>query len=98
VNIARLRRVIAEGAGARSLSELCRLREYVYPHDPLIRAVVRMNAIGARQLPVVDKSSQELRGLVTLSGIFRTHAEAAQESLEPESLREVVDDDLTANR
>jgi CIC family chloride channel protein len=92
VNAARLRRVIAEGTGERKLSELSRLREYVYPHDPLIRAVVRMNAIGTRQLPVVQKGSQELRGVVTMSDIFRAQAEAAQESSAGESMREAGDD------
>jgi CIC family chloride channel protein len=92
VNAARLRRVIAEGTGSRSLSELARLREYVYPQDPLIRAVVRMNAIGARQLPVVEKDSQQLRGMLTMSDIFRAQAEAAQESAGPESLRETFEE------
>jgi len=92
VNAARLRRVIAEGTGGRMLSELSRLREYVYPQDPLIRAVVRMNAIGARQLPVVEKGSQALRGILTMSDIFRAQAEAAQESTGAESMREVGDD------
>jgi len=93
VNAARLRRVLAEGTAARRLSELSRLREYVYPHDPLIRAVVRMNAIGTRQLPVVERGSQRLRGILTMSDIFRAHAEAAPEGAGPESMREVVDDD-----
>ena len=92
VNAARLRRVIAEGTGGRKLSELSRLREYVYPQDPLIRAVVRMNAIGARQLPVVEKGSQALRGILTMSDIFRAQAEAAQESTGAESMREVGDE------
>jgi CIC family chloride channel protein len=94
VNAARLRRVIAEGMGSRSLSELSRLHEYVYPQDPLIRAVVRMNAIGARQLPVVERGSQELRGMLTMSDIFRAQAEAAQESAGPESMRETFDDSV----
>jgi CIC family chloride channel protein len=88
VNAARLRRVIGEGGGARSLSELSRLREYVYPQDPLIRAVVRMNAIGTRQLPVIEKDSQRLRGMLTMSDIFRAHAEAAPEHADPQSMRE----------
>jgi CIC family chloride channel protein len=92
VNVARLRRVIAEGTGGRKLSELARLREYVYPQDPLIRAVVRMNAIGARQLPVVEKGSRELRGVLTMSDIFRAQAEAAQESTGAESRREAGED------
>ena len=51
-----------------------------------------MNAIGARQLPVVEKGSQELRGMLTMSDIFRAQAEAAQEVVGPESLRETFDE------
>jgi len=86
--------VLAEGTGARPLSELSRLREYVYPHDTLIRAVVRMNAIGARQLPVVEKGSHLLRGMLTMSDIFRAQAEAAQAGAGAESLRETFDDEV----
>jgi chloride channel protein, CIC family len=87
INLARLRRVIAEGGAARRVTELSRLKEYVYPHDLLIRAVVRMNAIGTRQLPVVSKDVHELRGMLTMSDIFRTHAEAAEDTPEAESSR-----------
>lgn len=92
INLARLRRVIAEGGAARRVTELSRLREYVYPHDPLIRAVVRMNAIGTRQLPVVSKEGQELRGLITMSDIFRAHAEAAEGTPEAQSSRPALSD------
>lgn len=86
-NLARLRRVVAEDGGARPLTELVRLKEYVYPEDPLIRAVVRMNAVGARQLPVVGKDDQLLKGIVTMSDIFRTQAQAAEATGEAESSR-----------
>jgi CIC family chloride channel protein len=92
INLARLRRVIAEGGGTRQVTELSRLKEYVYPHDPLIRAVVRMNAIGTRQLPVVDKEAHELRGLITMSDIFRAHAEAAEGTPQAESSRPALSD------
>jgi CIC family chloride channel protein len=92
INLARLRRVIAEGGAARRVTELSRLKEYVYPHDPLIRAVVRMNAIGTRQLPVVSKDAHELRGLITMSDIFRAHAEAAEGTPEAESSRPALTD------
>jgi CIC family chloride channel protein len=92
INLARLRRVIAEGGAARRVTELSRLKEYVYPHDPLIRAVVRMNAIGTRQLPVVSKDAHELRGLITMSDIFRAHAEAAEGTPAAESSRPALSD------
>lgn len=84
INLAWLRRVIAEGGASRRVIELSRLKEYVYPDDPLIRAVVRMNAIGCRQLPVVSENSHELRGLIAMSDILRAHAEAAQGTPETE--------------
>jgi CBS domain-containing protein len=79
INLARLRRVIAEGGGARSVADLARLKEYVHPQDPLLRAVVRMHALGTRQLPVVSKEDNELRGILTMSDIFRAQAEAVQD-------------------
>lgn len=91
INLARLRRAIAEGGAARRVTELSRLKEYVYPDDTLIRAVVRMNAIGTRQLPVVNKDTHELRGLVTMSDIFRAHAEAADDTAAAEPLRPLGD-------
>ncbi|HTV21644.1 MAG TPA: chloride channel protein [Polyangiaceae bacterium] len=77
ISVARLRRVAAEGAGATRLADIVRLREYVYPDDPLIRAVVRMNALGTRHLPVVTRGDAVSCGLVTMSDIFRTQALAA---------------------
>lgn len=76
-NRARLRRVAAEGGGERSVAELVRLKEYVYPDDALLRAVVRMNAMGTRQLPVVTKGDHFLAGIISMSDIFRVQADAA---------------------
>lgn len=87
INPARLRRVIAEGGASTRITELVRLREYVYPEDSLIRAVVRMNALGTRQLPVVEKDVHGLRGIITMSDIFRTQAHAAAETEPVDSLR-----------
>ena len=84
ISVARMRRVMAEGAPGTALAELVRLREYVYPGDPLMRAVVRMNALGTRHLPVVARGEPVLCGLVTMSDIFRLQALAASES-EPAS-------------
>jgi chloride channel protein, CIC family len=80
LNLARLRRVIAEGGALRPVTELVRLEEYLYPHDTVLRAVVRMNALGTRQLPVVNKHGHELRGLITMSDIFCAQAEAVEGS------------------
>ena len=83
MSIARLRRVTAEGNGSKPLGELVRLREYVFPDDPLMRAVVRMNAIGTRHLPVVAEGAPTLLGLVTMSDIFRLQAQTAEPDTRP---------------
>jgi CIC family chloride channel protein len=80
ISSARMRRVVAERAHDTQLSEIVRLREYVHPDDPLIRAVVRMNAVGTRHLPVVARGEPMLSGLLTMSDIFRLQALAANES------------------
>jgi chloride channel protein, CIC family len=77
ISAARLRRVLAEGAPATPLAGLVRLREYVFADDPLIRAVVRMNALGTRHLPVVAEGEPTLVGLLTMSDVFRAQALAA---------------------
>jgi CBS domain-containing protein len=87
VNLPRLRRVIAEGGRETRLAELVRLGEYVYPEDVVIRAVVRMNALGTRHLPVVEKTTLRLCGLLTMSDIFRAQALAADAAEAPESAR-----------
>lgn len=86
-NLARLRRVVAEGGGSRPVAELVRLKEYVYPEDALFRAVVRMNALGTRQLPVVAKEDQSLKGIITMSDIFRTQAQAVGDDGSADSAR-----------
>jgi CBS domain-containing protein len=83
VSVARLRRVLAEGNGRQPLAELVRLREYVFADDPLVRAVVRMNAIGTRHLPVVAEGEPTLLGLVTMSDVFRLQAQTAEPDARP---------------
>lgn len=89
LNLARVRRVMAEGGQATPVGELVRLAEHVYPDDPLIHAVVRMNTLGTRHLPVIEKTSTRLRGLLTMSDIFRAQALAA-EPAEPSPASESV--------
>ena len=51
---------------------------HVQPDDTLVRAVVKMERSGSRQLAVVDqKDSQRLIGLLTMSDVVRAHARAA---------------------
>lgn len=81
INEARLRRVIAEGNGERPIAGLVRLKEYVHPRDPLLRAVLRMNAIGTRQLAVVDDSPEHhLEGIVAMADVFRARSLAVDGS------------------
>lgn len=84
-NMAGLRRVVAEGGGDRRVAELVRLEEYVYPDDALLRAVVRMNSLGTRQLPVVTKGEQSLAGIISMSDILRAQAHAAADGEPPRS-------------
>jgi chloride channel protein, CIC family len=86
-NLARLRRVVAEGNGHALVVDLVRLKEYVYPDDALFRAVVRMNALGTRQLPVVGKNDQFLKGIITMSDIFRAQARAVEDAGDAEPCR-----------
>ncbi len=88
VNRARAQRVIAEGGGDRSIADLVRLKEYLYAEDPMLRAVVRMSALGTRQLPVVSERDMQLIGLITMSDIFATQARVAQQQgVHPDSPR-----------
>jgi CIC family chloride channel protein len=86
-SVARLRRVVAEGGAERAVAELVRLKEYVFPDDALFRAVVRMNALGTRQLPVVGKDDWTLRGIITMSDIFRVQAQTVESTDEAKSSR-----------
>jgi CBS domain-containing protein len=74
---ARFQLINAEGNGDTVVSSYVRLKEYVYPDDPLLHAVVRMNALGTRQLPVVSRSGAQLQGIIAMSDVFRAQAEAA---------------------
>jgi CIC family chloride channel protein len=87
ISVARARRVVAEGASETPIRQLVRLREYVYPEDPLIRAVVRMNALGTRHLPVVTHGAHTFCGLLTMSDIFREQALAAKDAEHTDAAR-----------
>ncbi len=55
------------------------------PGDTLVRAIVRMEKSGARQLGVVDPNdNNKLVGLLTMSDIVRAHARAAMDAGEAE--------------
>lgn len=76
---ARLRRVAAEGGGAREIGQLAEPSAHVFPDQPLVHAVVLMDRARARQLVVLNREDEtRLAGLLTMSDIVRAHAQAAQ--------------------
>ena len=78
VTEARLRRTVAEGGTAQEVRAIVQSAPLVQPDDTLVRAVVKMERSGSRQLAVVDqKDSHRLIGLLTMSDVVRAHARAA---------------------
>ena len=78
VSEARLRRTLAAGGRRRAVYELAEPGDHVYPDQPLVRAVVRMNYSGARQLAVLARGDERrLVGLLTMSDVVRAQARAA---------------------
>jgi CIC family chloride channel protein len=97
VSEARLRRTLAEGGGRRAVHELAERGEHVFPDQPLVRAVVRMNHSGARQLAVLARGDERrLVGLLTMTDVVRAQARAALDA--GESDRTVTPDSAGAGR
>jgi CIC family chloride channel protein len=85
VGEARLRRTLAEGGGRRKVGELAERGDQVFPDQPLVRAVVRMNHSGARQLAVVSRDDdRRLAGILTMTDVVRAQARAALDAGEIE--------------
>ena len=81
----RLRRTAAEGGMDQLVNEIAQPAAHVEPEHTLVRAVVRMEKSGVRQLAVIDgKDGNRLIGLLTMSDIVRAHARAALEVEDPE--------------
>jgi chloride channel protein, CIC family len=83
---ARLRRTAAvEGGTKRKVGPIVERVTPVQPEHTLVRAVVRMEKSGRRQLAVVDKKvGNKLIGLLTMSDIVRAHAQAALAVSDPD--------------
>jgi len=78
VTEARLRRTVAEGGAAQTVSALVQSSPHVQPDDTLVRAVVKMESSGSRQLAVVEPGDgKRLMGMLTMSDVVRAHAKAA---------------------
>lgn len=91
ISEARLRRLAAESAGASKVRANVDARPHVLPDYSLVRAMVRMDKSGVRQLAVIErKDGNKLVGLLTMSDIVRAHAEAAVEAGDPD--RTVIPD------
>jgi CIC family chloride channel protein len=81
VGEARLRRAVAGGEGGRAVATLADKGGHVFPDQRLVRAVVKMNQLGARQLAVVSREDGgRLVGLLTMSDVMRAQARAALDS------------------
>jgi len=81
----RLRRTAAEGGMDQRVNEIAQPAAHVEPEHTLVRAVVRMEKSGVRQLAVIDgKDGNRLIGMLTMSDIVRAHARAALEAEDPE--------------
>ncbi len=81
VTEARLRRTAAEGGHDKKVATVVQPAARTQPHDTLVRAVVRMEKSGARQLGVIDPSDDNrLIGLLTMSDVVRAHARAAMDA------------------
>ena len=79
VSEAALRRCAAEGGGQLSVASKVRTETYLQSDMPLVDAVATMNALGARQMAVVERREghNRLRGVLAMSDVMRAHTQAA---------------------
>jgi CIC family chloride channel protein len=75
---ARMQRTIAEGGAARTAGDVARRKEYTVPDEPLLRAVARMQRLGVRQLPVLQRGTATLVGMLAMSDVLRAQVRAAE--------------------
>jgi CBS domain-containing protein len=81
VTEARLRRTAAENGSNQKVASITQPSPHAQPDDTLVRAVVKMEKSGARQLAVLDRGNRnKLIGLLTMSDIVRAQARAAIEA------------------
>ena len=77
----RLRRTAAEGGYDQKVATVAQPAPRTLPTETLVRAVVRMEKSGARQLGVIDSDDgNRLIGLLTMTDIVRAHARAAMDA------------------
>ncbi len=73
---ARIQRTIAEEGADKPASEIARRKEYAVVDEPLLRAVARMQRLGVRQLPVLDRGTAHLVGILAMSDVLRAQVAA----------------------
>lgn len=72
---------LVSAAPKASLSSLMKPAQQIRSDEPLVRAVVRMNDLGTRQLVVVDATAgDKLVGILSMSDVVRAYATAASNS------------------
>ncbi|MCB1023093.1 MAG: chloride channel protein, partial [Acidobacteria bacterium] len=72
----RLRRMLAEGNGEELIKNVMDPKPFILPHANLLEAVVKMHALGVRQIAVVtSKKERKLIGLLTMTDIVLKQAE-----------------------
>lgn len=78
VSEVRLRRRMAEGKSKQTVRQIADAGDYVFPDQPLVRAVVQMNRSKVRQLAVLERGDGKgLVGLLTMSDVVGAQARAA---------------------
>lgn len=103
---ARLLRTLAENAQERTAGEIARRKEYAVPDEALLRAVARMTRLGVHQLPVLERETGKLVGLLAMSDVMRAQVRAAETqgslqssermTLEPLAIAGITSGDATA--
>ncbi|MGB8508713.1 MAG: chloride channel protein [Pyrinomonadaceae bacterium] len=74
----RLRRMMAEGKNQVTVGQIADAGDFVFPDQPLVRAVVLMNQSEVRQLAVLERADgRSLIGLLTMSDIVGAQARVA---------------------
>jgi CBS domain-containing protein len=70
--------MMAEGRSQKTVGQIADTGDYIFPDQPLVRAVVHMNRSKVRQLAVLERGDgRGLIGLLTMSDIVGAQARAA---------------------
>jgi CIC family chloride channel protein len=77
---ARMQRAIAEGKAEEPIGSIARSKEYCTPDESLLRAVTRMTRLGVRQLPVLERGTHELVGILATSDVLRAQVRVESDS------------------